>query len=85
MIPAAESTLNESAVIEESINLKARSLANEFVKQIRLQSQQAASGRVFTRFEPVSDILDNQQVSVTSGLFSSNAATMSAVFTSSLQ
>ena len=85
VIPAAESTLNESAVIEESINLKARSLANEFVKQIRLQSQQAASGRVFTRFEPVSDILDNQQVSVTSGLFSSNAATMSAVFTSSLQ
>ena len=73
------------AEIEETINLKARSLANEFVKQIRNQAQVAASGRVFTRFEPVSDILDNQQVQVTTGLFSSNAATMSAVFTSSAQ
>jgi hypothetical protein len=71
--------------LEASIDLKARSLANEFVKQIRNQASVAASGRVFTRFEPVSDILDNQQVQVTTGLFSSNAATMSAVFTSSLQ
>jgi len=71
--------------LEEQINLKANSLANEIVKQIRIQRAVAASGRVFTRFEPVSDILDNQQVSITSGLFSSNAATMSAVYTSSAQ
>ena len=75
----------ENFELEDQINLKANSLANEIVKQIRIQRAVAASGRVFTRFEPVSDILDNQQVSVTSGLFSSNAATMSAIFTSSLQ
>ena len=80
-----DETLRSDTEIEASIDLKARSLANEFVKQIRNQAQVAASGRVFTRFEPVSDILDNQQVQVTSGLFSSNAATMSAVFTSSAQ
>ena len=73
------------AQIEESIDLKARSLANVFIKEIQDQKQQAASGRVFTRFEPVSDVLENQQVQVTAGLFTSNAATMSAVFTSSAQ
>jgi hypothetical protein len=80
--PAAAAS---SAMMEETIELKARSLANEFVKQIRNQTQQAASGRVFTRFEPVSDILENQQVQVTAGLFTNNAATMSAAFTSSAQ
>jgi hypothetical protein len=85
VIPDAPSVLEQPQMMEESINLKARSLANEFVKQFQIQKAVAASGRVFTRFEPVSDILDNQQVQVTTGLFSSNAATMSAVFTSSLQ
>jgi len=85
VIPDAPSVLEQPQMMEESINLKARSLANEFVKQFQIQKAIAASGRVFTRFEPVSDILDNQQVQVTSGLFSSNAATMSVIFTSSLQ
>jgi hypothetical protein len=85
VIPAAQTVLEQPQMMEESINLKARSLANEFVKQFQIQKAIAASGRVFTRFEPVSDILDNQQVQVTSGLFSSNAATMSVIFTSSLQ
>jgi hypothetical protein len=71
--------------LEESIDLRARSLADTFIKEISKQKQQAASGRVFTRFEPVSDILENQQVQVTSGLFTNNAATMSAAFTSSAQ
>jgi len=71
--------------MQNELEQRAFGMANEMVKQIRMQQQVAASGRVFTRFEPVSDILENQQVQVTSGLFSSNAATLSAVFTSSLQ
>ena len=85
VIPNASSVAASSQMMEESIDLRARSLANEMVKQISNQKQQAASGRVFTRFEPVSDILENQQVQVTAGLFTNNAATMSAVFTSSAQ
>jgi hypothetical protein len=85
VIPNASSVAASSQMMEESIDLRARSLANEMVKQISNQRQQAASGRVFTRFEPVSDILENQQVQVTAGLFTNNAATMSAVFTSSAQ
>jgi len=72
-------------LMREEIDLRAQSLALEMVKQIKVQQQVAASGRVFTRFEPVSDILENQQVQVTSGLFTSNAATMSAMYTSSAQ
>ena len=85
VIPDSPSVLEQPMMMEESINLKARSLANEMVKQIRVQSQVAASGRVYTRFEPVSDILENQQVQVTAGLFTNNAATMSVMVTSSLQ
>ena len=85
VIPTAQEQLEIPMRLEESLNIRAQSLANEMVKQIKVQSQQAASGRVFTRFEPVSDILENQQVQVTSGLFSQNAATMSVMFTSSLQ
>jgi len=70
---------------EESIDLRARALANSFVKEIELQRKTAASGRVFTRFEPISDVLENQQVQVTTGLFTNNAPTMSAVYTSSAQ
>jgi hypothetical protein len=75
----------DNFALEELINLRANSLANEMVKQMRNQRRVSTSGRVFTRFEPVTDILDNQQVSITSGLFSSNAATLSAVYTASAQ
>ena len=85
LIPSSPAIAASSQLIEESIDLRARSLANEFVKQIQVQKQQVASGRVFTRFEPVSDVLENQQVQVTAGLFTNNAATMSAAFTSSAQ
>ena len=77
--------LASSQQLEESIDLKARSLADTFIREISKQTQQAASGRVFTRFEPVSDVLENQQVQVTAGLFTNNAATMSAAYTSSAQ
>ena len=77
--------LASSQQLEESIDLRARSLADTFIREINKQKVQAASGRVFTRFEPVSDILENQQVQVTAGLFTNNAATMSAVYTSSAQ
>jgi len=85
VIPNASSVAASSQMMEESIDLRARSLADTFIREISKQRQQAASGRVFTRFEPVSDILENQQVQVTSGLFTNNAATMSAVYTSSAQ
>jgi len=73
------------AQIADEINVKALSLANEMIKNISNQSQVAASGRVFTRFDFASDVIENQKVLVTTGLFSNNAATMSVMYTGSNQ
>jgi hypothetical protein len=73
------------AQLADEINTKALSLANEMIKIKNTQTQVAASGRVFTRFDFASDVIENQKVLVTTGLFSNNAATMSVMYTGSNQ
>ena len=72
---------DQAAIIEE----RARQIANDYIAQLASQNQTAASGRVFTRFDMSSDIIENQKTLVTTGLFSGNAATMSVAYTSSAQ
>jgi hypothetical protein len=67
------------------IEARARVIADEILKQQALQEQVAAFGRVFTRFNVSSDIIDNQKTLTTTGLFSSDASTLTAMYTSSLQ
>lgn len=71
--------------LQNEIETRARAIANEIVAQTARQSQTAANGRVFTRFDVATDVIENQKTFVTTGLFSSNAATMSAAYTSSIQ
>ena len=44
-----------------------------------------SNGRVFTQFEPDSDVVENQKTLVTTGLFSDNAGSISTAYTSSAQ
>ena len=74
-----------TAQIQDQIETRARAIANEIVAQTARQAIAAANGRVFTRFDAASDIVDNQKTFVTTGLFSGNAATMSYVYTGSIQ
>ena len=67
------------------LDARARELANKIVADLARQTQQASSGRVFTRFNPVDDVIGNQKTFVTTGLFSNNEPTMGFAFTSSLQ
>lgn len=86
--PAAAATPANTVsaqALQSEIEIKAQQLANQMMQQLASQNQQAASGRVFTRFDYSSDIIENQKTFVTTGLWSGNAATMSAVYTSSLQ
>ena len=76
-------TVANSAASE--LDARARDLANKIIVDLARQSQQASSGRVFTRFNPVDDIIGNQKTFVTTGLFSNNQATMGFAYTSSLQ
>lgn len=71
--------------LQAEIETRARAIANEIVAQTVRQSQVASSGRVFTRFDAASDIIENQKTFVTTGLFSGNAATMSVAYTGSVQ
>lgn len=79
--PARGLTVSNAADVET----RALELANQIVKNLTLQNQVVSSGRVFTRFDPSSDVIENQKTFVTTGLFSNNASTMSYVYTSSLQ
>jgi len=78
--------------IRTEIDAAASTLANDIVKQLVEQANPTVGGRIFTRFEPINDVVENQKVFLTTGLFSNttngvsvNQATMSILFTSSLQ
>lgn len=74
-----------TAQLQNEIETRAQQIASEMIKAQALQSQVAASGRVFTRFDVASDIIENQKTYVTTGLFSGNAPSMSVMYTGSLQ
>jgi hypothetical protein len=78
-------TTSVAQVAASELDARARELANKIVADLARQSQQASSGRVFTRFNPADDIIGNQKTFVTTGLFSNNQATMGFAYTSSLQ
>lgn len=75
----------DSNFLQSQIESRARQIANDIISQQALQSQTVSSGRIFTRFDAASDVVENQQTSVTTGLFSGNNATLAAMFTSSTQ
>jgi len=71
--------------LQNEIEVRAQQLANSIIQHQALQQQQAASGRVFTRFDVASDVVENQKTLVTTGLFSGNAGTLGVMYTGSLQ
>lgn len=71
--------------LDAQIQARAREIADELLRQQALQEQVASFGRVFTRFNINSDVIDNQKTLVTTGLFSENASSLSSMYTSSLQ
>jgi len=80
---ASTFTANSSA-IQAEIESRAIEIADQRQRN-NDPLRSSSNGRVFTRFDLNSDIVGNQKTIVTTGLFSSNAATMSVMFTSSLQ
>lgn len=76
-----------AAVISAQAEVEARAqeLAVQIVATQNAQAALASNGRIFTSFNTAQDIVSNQQTLVTAGLFSGNAATMSAAYTGSIQ
>ena len=79
------SMLPDTVASANEIESRARVLADQIIAQMASRAQMAANGRVFTRFDVASDIIENQKTFVTTGLFTGNAATMSLAYSSSAQ
>jgi len=61
----------------------AQNLANNIIRQRELANRRARLGRIFTSFDPVDDILPNNQETVTRGIFTGNVGTLKGYFTQS--
>jgi hypothetical protein len=70
--------------IENQIQTQAQNIANNLVQAAQQQQLQTSTGRIFTRFDLAADVIENQKTIVTYGLFANNAATMSMMYTSSV-
>jgi hypothetical protein len=70
---------------QAEIEARAQELAVQIVATQNAQAALASNGRIFTSFNTAQDIVENQKTLVTAGLFSGNAATMSAAYTGSIQ
>lgn len=86
-ISAGGFVTDTAAVISAQAEIEARAqeLAVQIVATQNAQAALAANGRIFTSFNTAQDIVENQKTLVTAGLFSGNAATMSAAYTGSIQ
>jgi len=86
--PARE-RLAESPVVgrggaaSQQILTLAQNLANNIVRQREIANRRARLGRIFTAFDPVDDVLPNNQETVTKGIFSGNVGTLTGYFTQS--
>jgi len=74
-----------TAIINEQVRNLAQQLANQIVAERDQAQILARNGRVFTKFDPVNDIISNQTEVVTAGLWSDNLASLTTYFTASTQ
>jgi len=83
---AARTPVNQD-VASNSTTAQIQSLAQQLDNQIIAEranaAQRARLGRAFTNFDPVDDIIPNQQETVTKALFSNNIGNLLTYFTSS--
>jgi len=70
-----------------SVNIEneARVLAQEIVKETQKQKLKTSSGRVFTIFDYESDVVENQQDTVTAGIWTNGIGTLKTFYSSSAQ
>ena len=73
------------AAAGSQIQQLAQQLADDIVRERDAVRAQSNNGRIFTTFDPTQDILSNNVATVTTGLFSGNTGSLTAMFTQSGQ
>jgi hypothetical protein len=84
-ISQPESRTPSQDQITSQVQQLAQQLANEIIAEREQSELLARNGRVFTKFDIVNDIVDNQTETVTAGLWSDNLASLTTFFTASDQ
>lgn len=82
---AVSSTFAAANAVNEQVQQLAQQLANQMVAEMQQGQILARNGRVFTKFDTVNDVVQNQIEVVTAGLWSDNVASLTTYFTSSTQ
>ena len=59
--PTLPLSYNSSLQFQNEVEIRAQQIASEIIKAQARQSQIAASGRVFTRFDVSTDVIENQK------------------------
>jgi len=80
IVPVRQTTQTDKVVIQQQAEI----IAEEIVREQAVQTQRVRSGRVYTRFDQVDDILSNNVETVTRGLFFGNTGSLTNMFISSL-
>ena len=84
-----QSTPSQNNVSAQILNAQVQQLAQQLANQMVAEMQQsqilARNGRTFTKFDLVNDVVANQVETVTAGVWSDNAASLTTYFTSSVE
>ena len=79
LVPGLEAA-NNPVVLE-----LARTMAEQMIAEQTARANVARSGRIFTYFDPVDDIITDQKQTVTTGLWSNNTGSLGTFFSSSAE
>ena len=84
-MPAAPATGMSQAALNEQINTAAQVLAKQMFDQQEASKNLSRAGRTYTNFDTVNDIISKQTEIVSATVWSTGAAGLSTMFTSSAQ
>jgi hypothetical protein len=84
-VQAATTPAASTQIINEQVQQLAQQLANQMVAEMQQSQILARNGRTYTKFDLVNDVIANQIETVTAGVWSDNAASLTTYFTSSIE
>ena len=77
--------VQETAAVNEQVRQLAQQLANEIIAEQQQAQLLARNGRVYTKFDPLNDVVSNQTETVTAGLWTDGVAGLTTYYSASAQ
>jgi len=81
--PIRRAVTNRAETSRVSVDVEARRLADDIIRERDLERVISRQGKIFSRFDTIDDVLSNNVETVTRGLFTGNTGSLTTMFTSS--